>query len=110
MRDGTHNAPSNAAFDAALKERNPSWGVRDIADLEQVGEAAGSRKPKCRKIGGTDNRGLKLKATAAFDPMSLAAGFELLLAYEYVPTRHSGLGCSKAQNAEPGWRLLKAVR
>jgi predicted RNA-binding protein with PUA-like domain len=39
MRDGTHNAPSNAAFDAALKERNPSWGVRDIADLEQVAEA-----------------------------------------------------------------------
>ncbi|MGO4622394.1 DUF938 domain-containing protein [Ensifer sp. 2YAB10] len=41
MRDGAHNAPSNAAFDAALRERNPSWGVRDIADLEQVGEAAG---------------------------------------------------------------------
>ncbi|WP_431693102.1 DUF938 domain-containing protein [Rhizobium giardinii] len=40
-RDGAHNAHSNAAFDAALKERNPSWGVRDIADLEQVGEAAG---------------------------------------------------------------------
>ncbi|MCY1333460.1 hypothetical protein D9M68_424220 [compost metagenome] len=31
MRDGAHTAPSNAAFDAALKERNPSWGVRDIA-------------------------------------------------------------------------------
>jgi hypothetical protein len=41
VRDGAHNAPSNAAFDAALKERNPSWGVRDIADLEQVGEVAG---------------------------------------------------------------------
>ena len=41
MRDGAHNAPSNAAFDASLKERNPSWGVRDIADLERVGEASG---------------------------------------------------------------------
>lgn len=41
MRDGAHNAPSNAAFDAALKQRNPSWGVRDIADLEHVGAAAG---------------------------------------------------------------------
>jgi SAM-dependent methyltransferase len=40
MRGGTHNAPSNAAFDAALKERNASWGVRDIVDLEQVGAAA----------------------------------------------------------------------
>jgi len=41
MRDGAHNAPSNAAFDASLKARNPSWGVRDIADLERVGEESG---------------------------------------------------------------------
>jgi cyclopropane fatty-acyl-phospholipid synthase-like methyltransferase len=40
MRRGAHNAPSNAAFDASLKARNPSWGVRDIADLERVGEAS----------------------------------------------------------------------
>jgi SAM-dependent methyltransferase len=40
MRNGVHNAPSNAAFDASLKQRNPSWGVRDIADLERLGEAA----------------------------------------------------------------------
>ena len=41
MRSGVHNAPSNADFDASLKERNPSWGVRDIIDLERVGEASG---------------------------------------------------------------------
>src|ERR1700730_18577978 len=40
MRDGVHNAPSNAAFDVSLKARNPSWGVRDIADLERAGEAS----------------------------------------------------------------------
>ena len=40
MRDGAHNAPSNAAFDASLKARNPSWGVRDVSDLERVGEAS----------------------------------------------------------------------
>ena len=41
MRDGVHNAPSNAAFDASLKARNPSWGLRDIADLARAGEASG---------------------------------------------------------------------
>jgi SAM-dependent methyltransferase len=40
MRDGVHNAPSNAAFDASLKARNPSWGVRDITDLERVAQAS----------------------------------------------------------------------
>jgi len=43
MRDGVHNAPSNAAFDASLKVQDPSWGVRDIADLERLGEASGVR-------------------------------------------------------------------
>jgi len=41
MRDGAHNAPSNAAFDATLKAQNPSWGLRDIADLERVGKSSG---------------------------------------------------------------------
>jgi hypothetical protein len=40
MRDGAHTAPSNAAFDASLKAHNPSWGVRDISDLERVAEAS----------------------------------------------------------------------
>lgn len=38
LRDGVHNAPSNAAFDASLKARNPSSGLRDIIDLERVAE------------------------------------------------------------------------
>jgi cyclopropane fatty-acyl-phospholipid synthase-like methyltransferase len=41
MRDGEHTAPSNAAFDASLRERNPAWGVRDIADLEKLAAANG---------------------------------------------------------------------
>ena len=41
MRNGEHNALSNAEFDASLKAHNPSWGVRDIADLERVGKASG---------------------------------------------------------------------
>jgi len=33
MRGGEHTAPSNAAFDADLKRRDPRWGVRDVDDL-----------------------------------------------------------------------------
>ena len=29
-RNGQHTAPSNAAFDADLRRRNPAWGVRDM--------------------------------------------------------------------------------
>jgi hypothetical protein len=37
MRDGAHTAPSNEAFDVALKSRNSEWGVRDIADIARAG-------------------------------------------------------------------------
>jgi SAM-dependent methyltransferase len=40
-RDGQHTAASNAAFDASLRESNPEWGVRDIADVEALAGAAG---------------------------------------------------------------------
>lgn len=38
---GTHIADSNAAFDESLKAHNPSWGLRDIVDLEAAANAAG---------------------------------------------------------------------
>jgi SAM-dependent methyltransferase len=41
MRDGVHAAPSNERFDQSLKAENPSWGVRDIRDLESLGRDAG---------------------------------------------------------------------
>ena len=40
-RDGKHTAPSNAAFDGSLRDRDPEWGVRDIADLEKLAAGAG---------------------------------------------------------------------
>ena len=41
-RNGAHTAPSNIAFDASLKARNPSWGVRDLErDVVPAAVAAG---------------------------------------------------------------------
>lgn len=40
-RNGVHTAPSNAEFDAALKARNPVYGVRDLSDLEACAAASG---------------------------------------------------------------------
>lgn len=41
MRDGVHIAPSNAAFDATLRAKNPQWGVRDVRDLRTLADRAG---------------------------------------------------------------------
>jgi SAM-dependent methyltransferase len=40
-RDGRHTAPSNAIFDASLREADAEWGVRDIADLETLAARVG---------------------------------------------------------------------
>jgi hypothetical protein len=41
MRDGLHTAPSNAAFDASLRARNASWGVRDLTDVDGLARGYG---------------------------------------------------------------------
>jgi SAM-dependent methyltransferase len=42
-RDGKHTAPSNAAFDTSLRDNNPEWGVRDIAEVKALAESVGLR-------------------------------------------------------------------
>ena len=42
-RDGAHNAPSNAAFDASLRRQDSEWGVRDVVDLRALADKNGLR-------------------------------------------------------------------
>lgn len=39
--DGKPTTESNAAFDAALRARNPEWGYRDVADVAAGAAEAG---------------------------------------------------------------------
>jgi SAM-dependent methyltransferase len=39
--DGRDTAPSNAAFDENLRQRNPEWGVRDLEAVEALARGAG---------------------------------------------------------------------
>lgn len=34
--NGRHTAPSNEAFDASLRARDPEWGVRELEDVEAL--------------------------------------------------------------------------
>ncbi len=43
MRDGKHTAPSNENFDEWLRDRDPRWGIRDLAVLSRVFEPEGLR-------------------------------------------------------------------
>jgi hypothetical protein len=44
-RDGTHTAPSNAAFDRSLRMQNSSWGVRDLEAMTALAISHGFAEP-----------------------------------------------------------------
>ena len=39
--EGQHVSPSNLEFDASLRARDPSWGVRDAREIEELARARG---------------------------------------------------------------------
>ncbi|MEM6850863.1 MAG: DUF938 domain-containing protein [Pseudomonadota bacterium] len=49
-RGGQHTAPSNEAFDASLKARDPRWGVRDLEKIDALAEAAGLTRAHLRDM------------------------------------------------------------
>jgi cyclopropane fatty-acyl-phospholipid synthase-like methyltransferase len=44
MRSGSHNAPSNADFDASLRRRDPGMGIRDLDDLDRLAARCGLQR------------------------------------------------------------------
>ena len=48
--NGRPTTESNAAFDATLRQRNPAWGYRDVADVEALAAAAGLRFVERREM------------------------------------------------------------
>jgi hypothetical protein len=43
LDDGVATAPGNLAFDASLRERNPQWGIRRLADVAAQANQVGLR-------------------------------------------------------------------
>lgn len=41
MREGAHTAATNAAFDAELRRRDPSWGIRDLGAVARAADTHG---------------------------------------------------------------------
>jgi hypothetical protein len=44
--EGRFSAPSNEAFDASLRARNPEWGVRDVVDVTRIAETFGLHRER----------------------------------------------------------------
>jgi hypothetical protein len=45
FRSGVDTAPSNLAFDRALRARDPEWGIRSLEDVMMLAEADGFAAP-----------------------------------------------------------------
>jgi hypothetical protein len=44
FEDGAEPAPSNCAFDESLRQRNPQWGIRLLADADELAASRGLRR------------------------------------------------------------------
>ena len=53
---GRHTAPSNEAFDASLRARNPEWGVRDLDEVKRARRRARLRLRRARGDAGQQSQ------------------------------------------------------
>jgi SAM-dependent methyltransferase len=61
---GRHATPGNAAFDEALRERDPEWGVRDLEAVRDVARANGF---ECGEVVEMPNNNLSVVFVRAAD-------------------------------------------
>lgn len=50
LEDSVETAPSNLAFDASLKRRNPEWGIRRIEDVDGLAARHGFERTLRREM------------------------------------------------------------
>lgn len=50
LKDDIETAPSNLAFDADLKRRNPEWGLRRVEDFAEIASPRGLRLVETRQM------------------------------------------------------------
>ena len=72
-RDGKHTAVSNAVFDTSLRDNNPEWGVRDIADVEKLARRVGLASSKSSRCLPTISSGVRA-ANNGIDARCMARG------------------------------------
>ncbi len=44
FESGVEPAPSNCAFDASLRQRDPQWGIRQLAEADELAASCGLRR------------------------------------------------------------------
>lgn len=50
FRREVETAPSNLAFDRSLRERNPAWGIRDLAEVAALAQRSKFSRPRLTEM------------------------------------------------------------
>lgn len=67
-RNGVFNTPSNAGFDASLRQRDPVMGIRDIETLDEFAAGAGLRRVRFYAVPSNNNVAVWVRGDGPVDP------------------------------------------